>query len=134
MQKIISLFKRDYEGTRLVVDDVVEGAEWVLAGEGRPTRKWDGTSCLVRDGILFKRYDAKRGKTPPAGFEPAQPEPDPVSGHWPGWIAVRDDEPSDRWHIEALRNKREWQVARIVQVLDLPAELAIDIPGGAVPA
>lgn len=43
MRKVISLFKRDYEGTRLVFDEVVEGAEWVVAGEGIATRKWDGT-------------------------------------------------------------------------------------------
>ena len=34
MKKTPSLFKRDYEGTRLVHDEVVEGSEWVLAGEG----------------------------------------------------------------------------------------------------
>ena len=64
VQKIISLFKRDYENTRLVYDEVVPGAEWVVAGEGRATRKWDGTCCMVRNGVLYKRYDAKRGKTP----------------------------------------------------------------------
>jgi len=45
---------------------------------------------------LYKRYDAKRGKTPPVGFEPAQ-DPDVVTGHWPGWIPVGDG-PEDRWH------------------------------------
>ena len=74
MQKIISLFKRDYEGTRLVYDEVVPGADWVIAGEGVATVKFDGTACLVKDGRLYKRYDAKRGRTPPAGFEPAQAE------------------------------------------------------------
>ena len=60
MRKIPSLFKRDYEGTRLVYDEVVPGSEWVLAGEGVATRKWDGTACMVRDGRLYKRYDCKR--------------------------------------------------------------------------
>ena len=100
MEKIISLFQRNYETDRLVRDEVVPGAEWVLAGEGVPTRKYDGTSCMVRDGKLYKRYDAKRGKTPPAGFEPAQ-EPDPVTGHHPGWVPVGDG-PEDRWHREAI--------------------------------
>lgn len=100
MQKVITLFKRDYEGTRLVFDELVEGAEWVTAGEGRATEKIDGTSCLIRDGQLFKRYDAKKGKTPPADFEPAQDEPDPVTGHWPGWIPVGDG-PEDKWHRQA---------------------------------
>ena len=99
MKKIISLFQRNYDGDNLVRDEVVPGAEWVLAGEGVATRKWDGTCCLVRDGKLYKRYDAKQGKTPPVGFEPAQ-EPDPKTGHWPGWLAVGDG-PEDRWFREA---------------------------------
>ena len=100
MKKIISLFQRNYDGDRLVRDEVVPGAEWVLAGEGRATRKFDGTCCMVRDGKLFKRYDAKAGKTPPAGFEAAQ-EPDATTGHWPGWLPVGDG-PEDRWHREAF--------------------------------
>lgn len=99
MRKIISLFQRNYDGDRLVRDEVVPGAEWVLAGEGTATRKWDGTCCMVRDGKLYKRYDAKQGKQPPAGFEPAQ-DADPTTGHWPGWLPVGDG-PEDRWHREA---------------------------------
>lgn len=99
MQKIISLFQRNYDGDRLVRDEVVPGAEWVLAGEGVATRKFDGTCCMVRGGRLFKRYDAKKGKEPPAGFEPAQ-DPDAKTGHWPGWLPVGDG-PEDRWHREA---------------------------------
>jgi hypothetical protein len=97
MQKIISLFQRNYETDRKVRNEVVPGAEWVIAGEGVATRKWDGTCCLVRDGKLYKRYDAKKGKTPPAGFEPAQPDPDPNTGHWPGWLPVGAG-PEDQWH------------------------------------
>jgi len=99
MKKIISLFQRNYEGDRLVRDEVVPGAEWVLAGEGIATRKFDGTCCMVRDGKLYKRYDAKAGKAPPAGFEPAQ-DPDPNTGHWPGWLPVGDG-PEDKWFREA---------------------------------
>jgi hypothetical protein len=100
MRKTMSLFQRNYEDDRLVRDEVVPGAEWVLAGEGVATRKYDGTCCMVRDGRLYKRYDAKAGKTPPAGFMPAQPAPDPISGHWPGWLAVGDG-PEDARHREA---------------------------------
>lgn len=102
MKKIISLFQRNYDGDRLVRDEVVPGAEWVLSGEGVATRKWDGTCCKVSDGKLFKRYDAKQGKTPPPGFEPAQ-DPDPVTGHWPGWLPVGDG-PEDQWFREAINN------------------------------
>lgn len=99
MQKITSLFQRNYETDRLVRDELVPGAEWVTAGEGVATRKWDGTSCLVRSGQLFKRYDAKKGRMPPPDFEAAQ-KPDPVTGHHPGWVPV-DDSPNDAYHREA---------------------------------
>jgi len=99
MQKIISLFQRNYDGDRLVRDEVTPGAEWVLNGEGISTRKWDGTCCMIKDGELYKRYDAKKGKTPPDGFMPAQ-DSDPVTGHWPGWLKVSNGK-EDKWHIEA---------------------------------
>ena len=38
MQKIISLFQRNYDGDRLVRNEVVPGAEWVIAGEGVASR------------------------------------------------------------------------------------------------
>lgn len=101
MKKIISLFQRNYDGDRLVRDEVVPGAEWVLAGEGVATIKYDGTCCMVRGGHLFKRYDAKRGKPPPPGFEPAEAAPDAITGHWPGWLPVGEG-PGDQWHREAF--------------------------------
>lgn len=100
MQKIISLFQRNYDGDRQVRDEVVPGAEWVLAGEGVATEKIDGTACMVQDGRLYKRYDAKRGKTPPEGFIPAEDAPNEHTGHWPGWLLVGDG-PEDQWHRQA---------------------------------
>lgn len=99
MRKIISLYQRNYDGDRLVRDEIVPGAEWVIAGEGTPTRKYDGTCCMVQAGILYKRYDARRGKEPPFGFIPAQ-EPDPTTGHWPGWIEVGNGA-EDKWFRDA---------------------------------
>lgn len=100
MKKIISLFQRNYDGDRLVRNEVTPGAEWVINGEGVATRKFDGTCCLIKDGKLFKRYDVKKGKTAPPDFIPAQ-DPDEVTGHWPGWRPVGDG-PEDRWHREAF--------------------------------
>jgi hypothetical protein len=106
VQKIISLFQRNYETDRLVRDEVVPGAEWVLEGEGAATRKWDGTCCLIRvrnsllrEKQLLKRYEVKKGKQPPADFEPAGPV-DEVTGKQQGWRLVGDG-PEDRWHREA---------------------------------
>ena len=112
MKKIPSVFKRDYEGTRQVFDEVVPGCEWVLAGEGRATAKWDGTSCLVKQGQLWRRYDrkptkqAKRAGKPyspsdlkpaPDGWVAAMKEHDPNTGHWTGWVPVGDG-PGDAHH------------------------------------
>jgi hypothetical protein len=102
MQKIISVFQRNYETDRLIRDEVVPGAEWVLAGEGRPTQKLDGTCCLVRDGKLFKRYEVKPGKKPPVDFEPAT-DVDETTGKQQGWVPVGDG-PNDKWHREAWAN------------------------------
>jgi len=98
MKKIISLFERDYEGNRQVVNRVVSGAEWVVAGEGRATRKLDGTCCLVRDGKLYRRHEVKAGKAVPSGWTEA--DHDPVTGKRFGWVPVGDG-PEDRWHKEA---------------------------------
>lgn len=103
MKKIISLYQRNYDGDRLVRDEVVPGAEWVLAGEGIATRKWDGTCVLIEGGAMWKRYEVKKGKTPPTGFRAAN-DVDPNTGKRQGWLLVNAADPADRWHIEALWN------------------------------
>jgi hypothetical protein len=103
VRKIISLYQRNYDGDRLVRDEVVPGAEWVLAGEGVATRKYDGTCCEVLDGQLWKRYELRPGKTAPPNFRPAQDE-DATTGKQPGWVPV-GDEPDSAYHREA------WELA-----------------------
>jgi hypothetical protein len=103
VKKIISLFQRNYDGDRLVRDEVVPGAEWVLEGEGVPTRKWDGTCVKIEDGQMWKRYEVKKGKTPPPGFVPAN-DVDENTGKQQGWLPIGDG-PEDRWHREALLNE-----------------------------
>lgn len=100
MKKIISLFVRNYDGDRLVRNEVVAGAEWVIAGEGTATRKFDGTCCTVRNGKLYKRYEVQKGRQPPPNFEPAN-EVDPATGKQQGWLPVGDG-PDDQWHREAF--------------------------------
>ena len=98
MKKIPSLFKRNYE-THKIYNEITEGCKWVIKGEGTPTRKFDGTACMLKDGELFKRYDCKKGRMPPTWGIACQPEPDPVTGHWPWWIPVTKD---DKYHKEAF--------------------------------
>lgn len=101
MKKIPSLFKRDYEGTRLVYDEIVPGSEWVTNGEGVAARKYDGTCCLIENGALWKRYELKPGKAAPDGFRPAD-DVDEVTGKQQGWVPVSPDDKADKWHREAF--------------------------------
>ncbi|MGL5062638.1 MAG: DUF5565 family protein [Microcoleus sp.] len=102
MQKIPSLFIRDYEGDRKVTNKVTPGCEWVINGEGIATRKYDGTCCLIQNGVLYKRYEVKKGKTPPTDFKPAT-EVDPFTGKQQGWVPVGDGK-EDRWHRQAFHD------------------------------
>ena len=106
MKKIPTLFERDFEDHKVInIRPVLTSPDlqWVLNGEGRATVKIDGTCCAVIDGVFYKRYDAKQGKTPPADAIPCC-DPDPVTGHWPHWVPVKMNDPGSRWHLEAVRN------------------------------
>ena len=102
MKKIISLFQRNYDGDRLVRGEVVPGAEWVLAGEGTATQKFDGTCCLILEAKLWKRYTVKRGRKPPLRFLQAS-DVDPVTGKQTGWVPIVNAT-EDQYHREALLN------------------------------
>lgn len=99
MKKIPSVFERDHNQEGATYSQTVTpGCEWVLAGEGIPTRKWDGTAVAIIGGKRYARYDAKRGKPAPPGGIPCQ-EPDPITGHWPFWVPAT--RPQDKWIAEA---------------------------------
>jgi hypothetical protein len=99
MKKIPTVFERDWNGDRSrVVNQVLEGCQWVLDGEGKATRKVDGTCCMVRDGRLYKRRELRMGDVMPAGFERAYF--DEETGKEVGWVPVGGG-PEDRWHREA---------------------------------
>lgn len=103
MQKIPTMFERDWDGDRSrVVDQVHPSCGWVVAGEGAATRKLDGTCCLVRAGALFKRRELRPGDTTPWGFELAGE--DDETGKRVGWVPV-DHTPSDQYHREAFERQ-----------------------------
>lgn len=103
MKKIPNLFMRGRDGK--LTKSINPECTWVIEGLGTPTVKLDGTSCYWDGHSLFRRYDAKCGRTPPADFLACQPAPDPHTGHWPGWVPVSDTDPSDKWHREALASE-----------------------------
>lgn len=96
MKKIPTIFIRNEHG--VITREPRSACAFVFEGLGVARRKYNGTACRVLNDTLFKRYDCKAGKTPPPGFEPCEPTPDPITGHWPGWVPITGD---DRWHIEA---------------------------------
>jgi hypothetical protein len=101
MKKIPSLFARNHETNGLVRDEVTPGCEWVLAGEGVATRKYDGACCMFRAGVYFKRRTLRLGDRPPPDFEPAT-EFDPITGLQQGWVPVSAAGPEDQYFRQAL--------------------------------
>lgn len=87
MQKIPTLFVRDDNDRRYVLPKVTPGCEWVLAGEGRCTRKFDGT-CVMFDGSRWwGRREVKPGKPEPADFKVVQH--DETTGKTVGWEPIQ---------------------------------------------
>lgn len=111
MKKVPTIFERDWEGDRSrVLDAQNPEAAWVFAGEGVATRKWDGVATMIRDGKLYKRFEAKDEhligtKKLPETWEPAD-ERDPTTGKQPGWVLIDEanERSEDRWMLQALRN------------------------------
>lgn len=103
MEKIPTLFERIYENHKVagITENVTPGMEWVLSGEGTATEKIDGSCTAIINGKFYVRYDAKKGKTPPAGAIPCC-DPDPITGHWPHWVLA--SAPKDKWYINAYNN------------------------------
>lgn len=98
MKKIPTIFERDWDGDRSrVLEKPTPGCEWVFAGEGVATRKYDGTCVAVMDGLYVKRHEVREGKPVPEGFLGVQDD----SGKMIGWLVVGDG-PEDKWHREAL--------------------------------
>ena len=106
MRKIPTLFKREFDDKHnaTILQEVTPGFEWVLDGEGIATVKYDGACCAIINGEFYRRYDAKRGKSPPDGAIPCQPEPDPITGHWPHWVKCNEANSGDKWFFAALNN------------------------------
>lgn len=105
MKKIPTLFERVYENHKIIdiLPNVPKELECVLRGECVPTIKFDGSCCAIIDGKFYKRYDAKKGKTPPEDSIPCC-EPDPITGHHPHWAPVSFDNPADKWFVQSLIN------------------------------
>lgn len=100
MQKIKTLFVRNLDDRRHVLNEVTPGCEWVLAGEGIATRKWDGTCVMLDDnGAWWARREVKPGKKAPDNYVAIST--DDATGKTVGWEPIAQS-PFAQFHAEAL--------------------------------
>lgn len=127
MKKMSTVFVNDYiDNVSNLTQEVRTENQWVLDGEGIATVKFDGTSCLIQDGQLFKRWDrklskkflimaakAKKNGLPFVAeefmFKDLKPGSiacnetfNPVTFHWPHWIPAEGKD--SVYHIEGFDN------------------------------
>lgn len=99
MKKIPTVFERDEQDRRYVTNRPNPACDWVFAGEGVPTLKYDGT-CMMFDGSRWwARREVKPGKTPPPEF--VQADHDETTGKTVGWEPI-ERSPFAKFHTEAL--------------------------------
>lgn len=101
MKKTPTLFRRDPLDRSRVVDIVNPEAQWVADGDGWPTRKLDGTCCMISGGSLWKRRELKKGVAAPEDFRVG--DYDLTTGKTVGWVPVGDG-PGDARHREAFED------------------------------
>jgi hypothetical protein len=111
MKKMSTLFEIVYTETGKkgeVLNKIRTENKWVYDKGVVATRKYDGSACAIINGKLYKRLDCKieiesgEYKKPiPFGAIPCQ-EPDIITGHHPHWILCSNDNPADKYFIEAF--------------------------------
>ena len=103
MKKIPTLFLRDPENPRRLTPTVHPDCQWVLDGEGKATRKYNGACCaILKDGLFVKRREVKDGQEPPEDFI----QTGASGGKVQGWVPVTGFR-EDRWFREAYRHISE---------------------------
>lgn len=107
MKKIPTLFKREYDENGKVIGIINELSDptlqCVIERKCIGTVKFDGSCCAIIDGYLYKRFDAKSGRTIPNGAIPCG-LPDKITGHWPHWVKIDANNGADKWFIEAFKD------------------------------
>lgn len=100
MNKIPTLFRRDSENRRHLLPEITPGCEWVLAGEGIATRKYDGTCCMRDENeVWWARREVKPGKQAPEEFQAV--ETDETTGKTVGWEPI-EQSPFVKFHTQAI--------------------------------
>lgn len=102
MNKIPTLFKRNPQNLREILDEPHPDCLWVFANEGVATRKYNGTCVKIEGGEYWKRREIRDGKPKPYGF--VDVGYDPVTQKRVGWIEVDNTDPSNKWHMVPFRD------------------------------
>jgi hypothetical protein len=100
MNKIPTLFRRDPEDRKRVLPEANPECQWVLDGQGTPTRKYDGTCVLLdEDGVWWARREVRPGRSRPPGYRPVTT--DEITGKTQGWEPITQSAYA-KYHAEAL--------------------------------
>ena len=84
---------------RELLDEVHPDCQWVFAGEGVATRKYDGTCVKIENGDYFKRREVEKDGDAPEDF--IEEQFDENTGKRVGWILVDHESKENRWHMDA---------------------------------
>jgi len=98
MKKIPTIFKKNID-TGLVSDEPNPICDWVFNGEGKATRKYDGTCTKIENGKYYKRRTIKNNKIPPPDF--IEVDFDLNTNKRFGWLEV-NSKSEDKYYREAL--------------------------------
>lgn len=100
MKKMQTLFKQD-ERYKVIPELRVDINNYTMS------RKLDGTSCMILDNELYKRYDAneQRGRKLPLEYIACQEKPN-FNGSFPVWVKITEH---DKYHHEAFNRKENWE-------------------------
>jgi hypothetical protein len=89
LRKIPTIFKRDFENNpQRVTAERNPDCDWVFAGEGTATRKYDGMCCMYDGTTWFKRREVKPSQQPPEDF--VLVDRDEETGKKVGWVPIGD--------------------------------------------
>ena len=96
MKKIKTIFERDWEGTRAVVNKYIEGFDPSVLSGAKATEKLDGTNvrATIRKGTCV-RLEKRRNPDKIQKFKGIEE---------PWYTEASEGDPQDKWIFDALKN------------------------------
>lgn len=105
MKKMKTVFEMIYDNNhQATMGEIRPESNWVFTEPNViATIKFDGTATAIIDGKFYGRFDVKKGRKVPDNAIACEPNPDPITGHWPHWVPVTDA-PNFKWFKMAFNN------------------------------